>query len=155
VAASTQRSRLIGSVVRGEGLSYLLTVDGRRTQVVRLRRATYVRAVPHHWSKLRQSRRLLDPTATLLRILRALRAEQMSRTGGDIVVRGSLAAPAARLAGLPANTPALVSVTVDRGARVRRLVVHSATQAGSQGVDVQIVSEYLDFGAVPRIQAPV
>jgi hypothetical protein len=79
----------------------------------------------------------------------------MSRTGGDIVVRGSLAAPAARLAGLPANTPALVTVTVDRGARVRRLVVRSATQAGSQGVDVQIVSEYLDFGAVPRIQAPV
>jgi hypothetical protein len=154
VAASTQRSRLIGSVVRGQGLSYLLTVGGKRTQVVRLRRATYVRAVPHRWSKLHRSRRLLNPTATLLRILSALRPEQVSRSGGDLVVRGSLAAPAARLAGLPADTPALVTVTVDRRSRVVRLVTHSATQAGSQGVDVQIVSDYRDFDAVPRIQAP-
>jgi len=155
VAASTQRSRLIGSVVRGHGLSYLLTVGGKRTQVVRLRRATYVRAVPHKWSKLHHSRRLLNPTATLLRILQALRPEQVSRSPREVVVHGQLAATAARLAGLPANTPALVTVTIDKRGRVVRLVIHSATQSGGQGVDVQLVSDYSGFGSVRPIRKPV
>jgi hypothetical protein len=155
VAASTQRSRLIGSVVRGEGLSYLLTVGGKRTQVVRLRRATYVRAVPHKWSKLRRSRRLLNPTATLLRILHALRPEQLLRSGQGAVVHGQLAATAARLAGLPASNPALVTVTIDKRGRVVRLVIHSATQSGGQGVDVQLVSDYSGFDSVRPIRKPV
>lgn len=35
-----------GSVVRGQGVSYVLTANGRSSQVVRIAGATYVRPVP-------------------------------------------------------------------------------------------------------------
>jgi hypothetical protein len=154
VAASTLRSTLAGRVVRGEGLAYELTIGRKRTQVVRLRNATYVRAVPRRWSRLRHPRRLTNPTDTLLRVLAGLRPTSMSSVHGSRVVHGVLPATTARSAGLPASAPAQVTVTLDAAGHVTALDVRTTTTAAGHPVGVRLQTSYRAFGHVAAIRRP-
>ena len=154
VAATRASTHLAGSLVRGQGLTYRLTVGGRQTQVVRLRNATYVRTVPHAWSRLHHPRQLANPTVTLLAILRDLRPDGLARVHGVTAVHGELAPAAARRAGIPASQAAQVTLTLDRSGRIIALDVETTTQAGGHDVRVQLRTSYSGFGAVPRIRKP-
>ncbi len=146
-----------GRVVRGKGLAYRLATGGQRTEVVRTRHATYVRRRPGHWSRLAHPRSLVDPSATLLAVLRGLRSPTTSSgPPGTTRISASLPAAAARDAGLPAEAAdARVAVWVDRRGRVVRLMVASGTHAGAQAVDVSVRTSYSHFGRVPAVKPPV
>jgi hypothetical protein len=154
-AATRLRTHLAGSVVRGQGLAYRLTVGGKTTQVVRLRSATYVRVVPHRWSRLQHSRRLVDPTATLLQILHGLRPTGLATSHGFTAVHGTLPPPAARAAGLPATRPAEVTVTIDPHGRVVAVDLRTTTQVSEREVTVRLRTSYEAFGDVGAIRRPV
>jgi len=136
-----------GSVVRGQGVSYTLDANGRRSQVVRLAGATYVRAVPGHWSKLRKPRPVTDPASTLLAVLRGL----TDVAGSAQVVTGSLPPAAAKAAQLPAEAVAHVEVTLDQAGHVTKLVVTTT----SGGTAVTLTTSYAGFGKVARLKPPV
>jgi hypothetical protein len=155
VATSTQSSRLVGSVVRGEGLIYVLTVGGKRTEVVRLRRATYVRVFPHRWSRLRKPRQLANPTATLLAVLRRMIPTSLRQVGRGRVVTGVVPAASARSAGLPpTQAPARAVVTVDKAGHVRVLRLMARTTANGHAVVIALRAAYSGFGRVARISRP-
>jgi hypothetical protein len=155
VAASGLRTHLAGSLVRDQGLTYRLTVGHKTTQVVRLRAATYVRVVPHRWSRLRHPRQLANPTSTLLQILYALQPIRLATSHGVKAVHGRLAPAAARAAGLPATRAADVTVTIDRGGHVVALDVRTTTQISGHDVMVSLRTAYSGFGQVGAIRRPV
>src|SRR4051794_3312153 len=133
-AAGSARSVVDGRVIRGRGLTYRLTAGGKRTEVVRTRTGTYVRRLPGRWSKLAHPRTVLDPTGTLLIVLRGITPTSVSGDG-TTVVRGTLARAAATDAGLPrSSAPANVVTTIDRAGRVVALTVRTTTRAGTQDV---------------------
>ena len=140
-----------GSVVRGQGVSYVLTANGRSSQVVRIAGATYVRPVPGRWSKLRKPRPVSDPAGTLLAVLRGL-AQPVLRTAGTTeIVSGSLPPAAAKAAQLPAGSmPAQVQVTLDAAGHVTKLVV--TTQSGA--TDITLTTSYANFGRVKPLKPP-
>lgn len=136
-----------GSVVRGQGVAYTLTANGRVSQVVRITGATYVRSVPGRWSKLRKPRPVTDPAGTLLAVLRGL--TQLSLHAN--VVDGSLPTEAAKAAQLPTgSTPARVEVTLDAAGHVTKLVVTTASGA----TDVTLTTSYASFGKVTPLKPP-
>ncbi|HET7310228.1 MAG TPA: hypothetical protein VFJ17_02765 [Mycobacteriales bacterium] len=155
VAASASHSRLVGSVVRGQGLTYRLSVGSKTTEVVRLRSATYVRVVPHRWSRLFRPHLLADPTASLFQILNAMVPVALAHSNHILAVNGPLPVTAARAAGLPATKPAEVTVTMDGRGRVIALDVATTTQASGRDVKVSLRAAYSGFGQVPRIRKPV
>ena len=156
VAASTLRTRLIGSLIRGQGLTYLFTVGRKRTEVVRLRHATYVRAVPRRWSRLRKPRRLANPTATLLAVLRGMSPMALRSDGRSRVVSGTLTGSAASKAGLPpTDRPVDVVVTLDRAGHVTALRLTAHTTASGHDVLIAVRGAYSGFGQVRRIRRPV
>jgi hypothetical protein len=122
---------------------------------VRLRSATYVRVVPHRWSRLRHPLRLVNPTATLQQILHGLRPTGLATSHGITAVHGVLTPAAARAAGLPATKPAEVTVTIDPQGRVIAVDIRTSTQAGGHDVTVRLRTSYSGFGAVNRIRKPV
>jgi hypothetical protein len=158
VAAKTPvTTRLVGAVVRRQGVSYTLTVGRTSTQVVRVKAATYVRKVPGKWSRLHTPRKVADPTASLIAVLRGLAGGSIaSSTAQATTVAGTLSASAAKAAGIPAGTePAQVTVGVDAAGHVTRLTVHTSTQAGTTSVAVTLVTSYSAFGRVPALRRPV
>src|SRR4051812_26064331 len=89
-AGTSATTHLSGRLVRGQGLAYTLVAQGRRTQVIRLTKATYLRPVPGRWSRLRKPRHLVNPTATLLTVLHRMTPTRLVRNGADRVVSGVL-----------------------------------------------------------------
>jgi hypothetical protein len=141
-----------GSVVRGQGVSYVLVANGRTSQVVRIAGATYVRPVPGKWSKLRKPRPVSDPAGTLLAVLRGLTQPSVRTNGAAQVVEGSLPTAAAKAAQLPAGpTPARVQVTLDAAGHVTKLVVTTA----SGSTQVTLTTSYAGFGRVKPLKPPV
>jgi hypothetical protein len=155
IATTRLRTHLAGSLVRGQGLAYRLTVGSKTTQVVRLRSATYVRVVGHHWSQLHHPRRLVNPTATLRQILGAMRPTGLAISHGITAVHGVLTPTAAKAAGLPAIRPAEVTVTVDPQGRVIAVDLRTTTLAAGRDVTVRLRSTYNGFGQVDRIRKPI
>ncbi|HEU5034964.1 MAG TPA: hypothetical protein VFT62_09445 [Mycobacteriales bacterium] len=158
VAARHQvRTTLTGRVVRGEGVAYRLRVGHRRTEVVRTRRATYVRKLPGQWARLAHPRAVTNPTATLLALLRGMTAvEVRGGPAGSKQVRGRIDPPTARAAGIPADgRPAEVAVTLDRHAHVTAVVVRTGTQAGRHAVTAVVHTSYRGFDHVSAIHPPV
>ncbi|MDQ1703995.1 MAG: hypothetical protein QOF18_361 [Frankiaceae bacterium] len=156
-ARQAVRTVIVGRVVRGEGLAYRLRVGQQRTQVVRTRRATFVRGVPGHWARLQRPRPIANPTASLRAVLAGLTATKVSPApGGAHRVRGSLSPAAARRAGIPTDRrPADVVVTLDRRARVTGLTISTSTSAGTHSVTVTVHSTYGGFDRIARISAPI
>lgn len=141
-----------GSVVRGQGVSYVLTANGRTSQVIRIAGATYVRPIPGRWSKLRKPRPVTDPAGTLLAVLRGLTQVSARSAGSAQVVTGSLPATAAKAAQLPAGTtPAQVQVTLDPAGHVTKLVVTTASGA----TQITLTTSYANFGLVKPLKPPV
>jgi hypothetical protein len=159
-AASASTTRVAGSVVRGRGVSYTLTVGRTTTQVVRLRGATYVRSVPGRWARLHKPRPVADPTGSLAAILGGLQGAAVATAQAGpgtavTTVAGELSAAAAKTAGVPTDgKPAQVTVTVDSRYRVTNVTVHTSTQAGSTAVAVTLVTSYSDFDRVPALRRP-
>lgn len=154
VAATRLHTHLAGSLVRGQGITYRLTAGGKTTQVVRLRSATYFRVVPHHWLRLKHPRRLVDPTATLLRLLSGLHPTGAATSNGITAVHGTLSPAAARAAGLPATRPADVTVTIDSKDRVIAVDLRTTTRAAGRDVTVRLRASYDGFGQVAPIHPP-
>jgi hypothetical protein len=155
MATTKLRTHVSGSLVRGQGITYRVTVGSRTTQFVRLRSATYVRVVPHRWSRLLHPRRLLNPTATLQQILRDLRPTGLATSHGITAVHGVLTAAAARAAGLPATRPAEVTATIDPQGRVIGIALSTSTRAAGHDVTVRLRTSYDGFDKVSRIRKPV
>ncbi|MDQ1695473.1 MAG: hypothetical protein QOJ03_826 [Frankiaceae bacterium] len=150
------RTTIRGRLVRGNGVAYRLVVGKHRTQVVRIRRGTYVRKVPGRWSRLNHARAVVNPTKTLLAVLRGLIPTALTSVGGRSRIEGRLAPAAAKKAGIPTdNRPASVVVTLDRAARVTLLAVSTSTKAGTNSVTVTVRSTYRGFGHARHIVAPV
>jgi hypothetical protein len=154
-AAQDVTTRIDGRVVRGSGLAYRLVAGGQHTEVVRLRHATFVRKVPGRWHRLHSPRSIVDPTGTLVGVLRGIRATELSGRGGDRRVRGTLAPDAARRAGLPPlEDLARVELRLDRDNRVTALEVRARTAAGSSTVALVIRTTYR-FGHLAPVRRPV
>jgi hypothetical protein len=151
-AGNAARSHLTGRVVRGRGTAYRLTVGHRTTQVVRSRHATYVRKAPGPWSRLAHPHAIVNPTATLLGVLR--RMVPTGRTGARTIV-GQLSPSAARQVKLPHGGPAQVLVRLDRAGHVMGLLVRAQARAGTQTVGVLVRTSYTNFGQVAPIRRPV
>ena len=153
-AKAPSTTHVFGAVVRGQGVTYTLSVGHTTTQVVRINSATYVRKVPGHWAKLAKPRPVADPTASLSAILTGLRDARLAGTT-PTTVAGTLDAAAAKSAGIPAPTqPAQVTVTVDPDGHVSGVTVHTVTQAGTSTVTVTLVTTYTAFDRVPALRAP-
>jgi len=140
-----------GSVVRGQGVTYVLVANGRTSQVVRLAGATYVRSVPGHWSKLRKPRPVTDPASTLLAVLTGLTDPSVRAAGTAQVVSGSLPPAAAKAAQLPSESAAAITVTIDAAGHVTKVVVSTS----SGGTGVTLTTSYAGFGKVPPLKPPV
>jgi hypothetical protein len=155
-ANQTVHSTITGRVVRGNGLTYRLTTGKQRTQVVRLPSGTYVRQVPGKWSRLTHPRRVVNPTHSLLAVVRGLTPTDVAESGHGQVVRGSLTAAAAAKAGLPHDRGLVhAAVRIDRHGRVVGLVVRTHTAAGATAVGVVVRSSYLRFGRARPVHPPV
>lgn len=154
-ANQTVRSTLTGRVINGRGIAYRLSVRGKRTQVIRIRKATYVREVPGGWSKLAKPRTVLHPTATLEALLHGMTPTFVSHPGHTTRVVGMLAADAAKSAGVPVSgAPARAVVIMDRHARVVSLSLRSVATAGSHNVRVAVTTHYGNFNHVRPITRP-
>jgi hypothetical protein len=154
-ANQTVRSTLVGRVVNGRGIAYRLSVRGKRTQVIRIRKATYVRQVPGGWSKLTKPRTVLHPTATLEALLHGMTPTFISHPGGKTRVVGGLSADAAKAAGVPVSgAPARAVVIMDKHARVVSVSLRSVASAGSRNVRVAVVTHYANFSHVRPITRP-
>jgi len=154
-AKQTVRTTLVGRVIRGQGIAYDLSVGGKRTQVVRVRTATYVRPVPGQWSKLAKPRAIVHPSATLLALLRTMTPTALSHVAGRTKVTGVLSTAAAKAVGLPkSSAPAKAEVVLDRHARVVGVVLRAVTAAGSKTVHVSVVTHYSHFDHVQPIRRP-
>jgi len=154
IATTALRTHLVGSLVRGQGLTYRLTVGRKTTEVVRLRSATYVRVVPHRWSMLHHPRRLVNPTATLQQILGSMRPTGLATSHGITAVHGVLRPAAARAAGLPATNPTDVTVTIDPHGRVIAVNLRTSTVAAGHDVTVLLRTAYSGFNRVSPIRKP-
>jgi hypothetical protein len=154
-AKQTVRTTLSGRVIRGRGIAYTLTVNGNRTQVVRISAATYVRPVPGNWSKLATPRAVAHPTATLLALLRRMTPTSVSHPAGRTRVSGVLSSAAAKAVGVPSSgAPAHAAVLLDRSGRVLGAVLDGGTTAGGRPVQVSVVTHYGHFGHVRAIRRP-
>jgi hypothetical protein len=150
--AASHATKVHGSVVRGQGVTYVLTANGRTSQVVRIAGATYVRPVPGHWSKLSKPRPVTDPAGTLLAVLRGLTQLSIRDAGGTRIVGGLLTSTAAKAAQLPVGpTPAQVAVTLDPAGHVTKLVVLTA----SGSTQITLTTTYGGFGKVKPLKPPV
>ena len=149
------RSSLSGRVINRRGIAYLLSVAGKRTQVIRVRKATYVRQVPGGWSKLAHPRTVLHPTATLVTLLQRMTPTFVSHPHGRTRVVGMLAAGAAKAAGVPVSgAPARAIVVMDKHARVTSVSLRSTASAGSRTVHVAVATHYGNFNHVRAITRP-
>lgn len=154
-AKQTVHTAITGRVIRGRGIAYALTVGHKKTQVVRIRSGTYVRSVPGTWSKLATPKSVVNPTATLVALLRELTPTAVSRSSGDTRVVGVLAANAAKSAGIPATgAPATAVVLLDRQSRVIAVTLRGTTTAGSHVVHLSVISRYGHFDHVAPIRRP-
>ena len=148
-------TRLTGAVVRGQGLSYTLTVGKAHTQVIRLASATYVRTVPGRWSRRRKPSSLTDPTRSLAAVLAGLTAPQLQADSSGHIITGTLPSTAAKAAGIPANaTGAQIAVTVNNADQVLLVTVRTATTAGARTVPVTLTTHYSSFDHVPPLRRP-
>lgn len=150
-------SRLTGRFVRGQGIAYDLVTGSRHTQVVRVARGTYVRAVPGRWARLAHARPVADPTASLLAVLHGLTGLHWSPApSDDTVVQGRLPAPAATRAGIPTDgRPADVTVTADARGRVTAVTVSTSVAVGARSVTVTLLTRYTGFDRGPAVRPPV
>lgn len=154
-AGTVVQTHLSGRLVRGRGLAYTLTVGNRRTQVVRLPHATFLRTVPGRWSRLTKPRKLVNPTATLLGVLRGMTATGVITRSGARVVSGQLAAADAGVAGLPQlSAPAHVVVVVARAGDVVGVQLRAQTAVNGHPVAISIRTRYASFGHVAAIRRP-
>jgi hypothetical protein len=150
------RSHLEGRVVRGQGLTYRLYVGGQQTQVVRLQHVTFARKVPGKWARGHPPNSNVNPTASLLTVLRGLVPTKHGVQGSVAVVDGTVRPAAAKAAGLPDPAgPVRATVSVDKRGRVVALVIRAATAVSDRAVAVTIRTTYSRFGAVPGIRRPV
>ena len=120
---ATHATVVRGSVVRSQGVSYVLTANGHTTQVVRIKGATYVRKVPGAWERLRTPAAVVDPIGSLLAILNGLDGAGSTTTGTAVVVTGNLSTAAATTAQIP-TTPGhqpRVSITIDAAGMYLRI----------------------------------
>jgi hypothetical protein len=155
-ATRPTRSRLEGRVVRGQGLTYRLSIGKERTEVVRLRHVTFARKVPGAWSRGGQPNADVNPTASLLALLRGfVPTERGPLGGGGAVLRGTVRPAAGHAAGLPDPTGTIRAlVSLDGRGRVVALVIRTDTTAGGNSVAVTIETRYSRFGDVPGIHRP-
>jgi hypothetical protein len=154
-AGTSTTTHLTGRLVRGQGLAYTLTAQGRRTQVVRLKSVTYLRPVPGQWSRLHKPRHLVNPTSTLLAVLQRMAPTRLTTQGDDRVVSGVLPIAAARGAGLPDLTaPPHVVVTVGRAGDVVGLRLSAETRTAGHTVTIALRTSYGRFGKVAPIRRP-
>ena len=156
--AAAQRTRITvtGRLVRGEGLTYRLHTAKRRTEVVRLRHHTYVRRLHGRWHELVHPRSVVNPTATLVAVLRGTRAiDRTELSDGRARIRGDVTPAAAKRAGIPTGAgPVMVTVTLDAAGRVVSLAVNAMTTAGTTEVAVHVRSAYSRFGHVRAVRRP-
>jgi hypothetical protein len=149
------RTTLTGRVIRGKGIAYRLTVGQKKTQVIRVRAGTYVRSVPGQWSKLATPKAVVNPTATLLALLKQMTPTGVSHPSGNARVDGVLAAAAAKAVGIPATgSPANAVVLIDRRGRVIAVTLRGTATAGNSVVHVSVISRYGHFGHVQPIKHP-
>lgn len=154
-ANQTVRTSLSGRVINGRGIAYRLSVGGKHTQVIRIRRATYVRSVPGGWSKLAKPRAVLHPSATLVALLHGMTPTLISHPNHRTRVVGMLPAAAAKAAGVPVSgAPALAVVVLDGHNRVVQVALHSSANAGGHTVRVAVVTHYGHFNHVRAITRP-
>jgi len=154
-ANQPEHARLVGRLIEGRGIAYRLTVNHKRTQVIRVRRATYVRQVPGHWSKLAKPRAIAHPTSTLLALLHGMTATSVVRVGGGTRVDGALSPAVGRQVGIPTTTtPATAMVVIDRHNHVTAVTLRATTTAGGHQVRLSVVTHYRNFGHVPPITRP-
>jgi hypothetical protein len=155
LARTAVTTHLSGAVVRGQGLSYTISVGKSTTQVVRLPQATYVRKLPGKWQKTKRPSATADPSRTLAVVLSGLTGATQRAAEPAVVIGGVLPAATAKTAGIPATAVgAQVTVTLDRALHVVQLTVHTATSAGRVTVPVTLTIAYRDFDAVPRLTPP-
>lgn len=155
VARQTVRSSLSGRIVNGRGIAYRLSVGGKRTQVIRIRHATYVRSVPGGWSKLTKPRAVLHPTATLVALLHGMAPTFVSHPGHGTRVVGMVAPGQAKAAGVPVSgAPARAIVTMDSHHRVLEVSLRTTANAGGHTVRVVVTTHYGNFNNVKPIKRP-
>ena len=154
-ANQTVRSSLSGRVISGRGIAYRLSVGGKRTQVVRVRHATYVRSVPGGWSKLAKPRAVVHPSATLVALLQGMTPTFVSHPKHRTRVVGMLPPGPAKAAGVPVSgAPARAIVVMDHRNRVVQVELRSTANASGHTVRVVVTTHYGNFNHVRAIARP-
>ena len=154
-ANQTVRTMLTGRVIRGKGIAYQLKVGNRKTEVIRVHAGTYVRQVPGKWSKLVKPKAIVNPTGTLLALLKEMTPTAVSHPSGNTRVDGVVAAASAKAVGIPATgSPANAVVLINKRGRVIAVTLRGTATAGSKVVHVSVISRYSHFSHVRPIHHP-
>jgi uncharacterized protein YceK len=152
------RSTLTGQAIRPASVGYLLLADGRRTQVIRLLKATYLKVGSGHWSRARSTTSPVDPASSLIKLLRAVQAPTVGSAGpGQMLLHSLIPATATRAAGLSAGSGAAdVTITLNAHHQVTRLQIRTdVTRPGNATAHVSLTTDYANFNAVPPLRPPV
>lgn len=154
-ANQTVRTTLSGRVIRGKGIAYRLTVGQKKTQVIRVHSGTYVRQVPGKWSKLATPKAIVNPTSTLLALLKGMTPTGVSHPSGNTRIDGVLPTSAAKSVGIPATgSPANAVVLIDRHGHVIAVSLRGTDTVGTKVVHISVTSRYGHFGHVQPIHHP-
>jgi hypothetical protein len=152
------RSTLTGQAIRPASVGYVLLADGRRTQVIRLQKAIYLKVGSGHWSRAKSTASPVDPASSLIKLLRAVQAPTVSSAGpSQMVLHSVIPATATRAAGLAAGSGAAdVTITLNAHHQVTRLQIRAdVARPGNATAHVSLVTDYGSFNAVPPLKPPV
>ncbi|HVB28021.1 MAG TPA: hypothetical protein VNE21_08950 [Mycobacteriales bacterium] len=148
-----------GVVVTPAAIDYTVTLGGRHEEVIRVGSATFLRALPGPWQRLRHPPVAPDPLSALLRILTDLtRLTAATGGSGSVTLTGQLSPSAARAAGLIPRVGGAalpVTVTLDAAHHVTTLSVRVPVRAGSQTLIVTQMTRFTSFDRVPPIRSPI
>lgn len=153
-------SRVRGRAVLPAAMTYTLTVDTHRQQVVRVGGSAYLRVLPAgRWQRLAGAA-TVDPLTSLLGVLAGLTGVHAAvGPGGSTRVTGALTGAAASRAGLltvvGTGITLPVTLTLDAAHRVTSFAITVPLRVAGRTVTARETTTYAGFGVVTPITAPI
>ncbi len=151
------RTTITGTSIRPTSLHYVLTAGGKRTEVIRVAGATYVRVLPAKWSKARKPV-AVDSAVSLLNLLGNItQPSSAGSTSASATIRGIVPAASAVKAGLPMGSKdTVVVLALDASDHVVAVsFTTTVTRPGVKPIGIAVRTTYGMFNAVRVIKAPV
>lgn len=154
-SVGTHRTSVAGRASLPSSMTYVLSENGTRQEVVRTNGATYLRSIPGNWKRLTSSSKSPSPVKGLLDALRLAGSLSLDPTGRRLA--GTINSAQAASAGLVKAGRASdlqVSFALDAYGRVTAFELHTAVASGTTSVPVNERTTYGEFDRSRPVTAP-